>query len=229
MNRDLAARIGLTTLVACAVITTGITVYRTLAPSPGMRPPQDHRISDSLWHAVLASGRRIGPSSAPITIVEFADFECPACRSFELSVVAKMRRLYPNDFAVQFHHWPLPYHHLAYPAARAAECAAAQDRFAAFHDMVYELQDSLGLKSFASFATQSGVPDSAAFTKCVSTPDLVAAIESDVALAKLVGGGGTPTILVEGVVLGSVPDSSALVRILTQRRQSAVPMRSQRD
>lgn len=93
-------------------------------------------------------------------------------------------------------------------AARAAECAAAQGRFEQFHDAVYAKQDSLGLKSFASFARDAGVPDSVAFGACNDGTAPVPVVQRDIAAAGALGGTGTPTLLVNDLMLPGAPDST---------------------
>ena len=114
-----------------------------------------------------------------------------------------------------YRHWPLTsIHRFAYPAARAAECAGRQGRFEAFHDLVYAKQESLGLKTFAEFARESGVSNLRAFASCIATTTSVPAIEADISEALRVGGIGTPTILVNGYRLPEPPDSAALATII---------------
>src|SRR5687768_1017526 len=86
------------------------------------------------WRDALGVARVIGPSTARIQIVEFADLECPFCKHFN-KALKQARLIYPNDVAVAFVHLPLSIHRFARPAARAAECALVQGRFAEFIDV----------------------------------------------------------------------------------------------
>ena len=109
-----------------------------------------------------------------------------------------------------FRHWPLPYHPLAYPAARAAECAGVQGKFTEFSDALYAQQDSLGVKSFAAFAADAGVPDLPRFAACGLTNDKIPEVERDTKTALALKGRGTPTIIIDGEMLAGVPDSAQL-------------------
>jgi protein-disulfide isomerase len=214
--------------VACAVVVTVLLVRREFFPPPpptpaGARP--DSTLSSSDWAQVREGTLRIGPVNAPLEIVEFADFECPACRSFQLRSLGPIRRTYPNDVAVVFRHWPLAYHRFALPSARAAECAAAQGRFEEIHDLMYLKQDSLGLKSYAEFAAESGVKDLTAFGDCLADPRHAPRFEADTKLATGMGGTGTPTIIVNGRRLGSIPDSTRLDRMVQDARASQLANR----
>jgi protein-disulfide isomerase len=163
------------------------------------------------WQQYAIGGHRIGPSDAPVTVVEFADFECPFCRAFEVGALQAARTQFPNQIAVVFREWPLTGHKFAYPTARAAECAAAQGRFAAFHDLVYEEQDSLGFKRNVDFARDAGVANLDAFSKCTSDTAPVPEIEADRSAALKLGAGGTPAIIVDGLLLPGNPDTAAFI------------------
>src|SRR6201999_1765144 len=120
-------------LVVCAVGVLAIMVHREFAPAPaaaraGAAP--DHPVSD--FPKLAASGHRLGATTAPVTIVEFADFECPVCRHFQTGALEPVQKIYGSQVAVVFRQWPLGYHRFAMPAARAAECAGRQGRFAQY-------------------------------------------------------------------------------------------------
>ncbi|MEP6591651.1 MAG: thioredoxin domain-containing protein [Gemmatimonadota bacterium] len=169
----------------------------------------------------MAAGHRIGVVGAQVTIVEFADFECPACRTFATRSMKAIRATYPTDVAMVFRHWPLEYHRFAYPAARAAECAGEQGRFVQYHDLLYAQQDSLGLKTFEALAGEAGVPNAQEFSKCVARRDSVPAIQRDVRAVLALRGTGTPTVVINGLHYTAVPDSASLdsiVRSLIHRR-----------
>lgn len=161
----------------------------------------------SNWETLAASGRRIGSDSAKVTIVEFGDLECPFCRRFSRSYQAIKAEM-GDDVALVFVHFPIDSHRFARPAARAAECAAEQGRFAAFLDAVFEKQDSLGLKPWASFARDAGEVDSASFERCVGSSDEVEQIRRGLAIGNELGIAGTPTILVNGWRYGVTPYDS---------------------
>jgi protein-disulfide isomerase len=149
-----------------------------------------------------------------VTIVEFGDFECPACRVFAVKVVPAILRHFPAQVAILFRNWPLPQHRFAYLAARAAECAGEQGKFEPLHDLLYSKQDSIGLKSFASFARESGVGDTVAFQACLVRAAPVPAIEADVAEAHRIHSPGTPTIVVNGLMVQGAADSTTMIKLI---------------
>lgn len=204
-------------LVACALIVTGTVLRGELTSFQGKRSTpisQDPKVVQN-WKVYGQIGHRFGARSPKVTIIEFGDFECPACRDFANRALKGIRANYPKEVAVVFRHWSLRYHRFAYPAARIAECAAAQGRFEAIHDLLYAKQDSLGLKSWASYAAESGVRDLAKFSACALSTTRIASIDADAEAALGLGATGTPTVMINGLLFPSVPDSmrlDALVR-----------------
>jgi len=211
-------------MAACTLVLTGISIRRQLAPvQPDVgREQTPVKVAD--WATLTQTGHRVGDPSAPVTIVVFGDFECPACRAFETETEPAIRKLFPQKVAIVFRHFPLPYHRFAYPAARAAECAGLQSRFDEFEHLVYAQADSLGLKPFTRFAEESGVPDTAAFAACNARTSRVPAIEADLAEARLIGADRTPVVIINGLMLRTNPDSAEAER----SGQAALSGRSRR-
>ena len=97
-----------------------------------------------LSEAVTAIDHAIGPEHAPATLVEYGDFECPNCRQAAPAVRLLVQR-HAGQLRLVYRHFPLEgVHPHALLAAEAAECAAAQDRFWAMHDTLFEHQLQLG-------------------------------------------------------------------------------------
>ena len=90
----------------------------------------------------------LGDSTAPLTIVEFSDFECPCCRRFHEQVLPALKREYIDTGLVRFIHkdLPLPFHRQARPAAAAARCAGEQNRYWDLYSALFDQQTCLGQK-----------------------------------------------------------------------------------
>ncbi|MEO5799695.1 MAG: thioredoxin domain-containing protein [Gemmatimonadales bacterium] len=214
--KDRLSQLGTVVVVACAVAVTGLLVRRELLTRPlspaivGREALGGKELPADTWRTLVSGGHTIGDSNAPVTIVEFADFECPACRRLALDGLEGVLASRSQDVRLIFRHWPLPYHRFALPAARAAECAANQGKFAQMAAVLFAKQDSLGLTPFSSFAFEAGIPDSTAFASCVTSTQRMAAVATDTALLKGLDAIGTPTLILNGRVLRGVPNRAQL-------------------
>jgi protein-disulfide isomerase len=181
--KDRHANVLFLVAVICTVLVTGFALRRELfSPRAGrattVRDTTNVLVAD--WDSIISYGHTmISAAGARVTIMEFSDFECPYCKRFATGVLPAIRREFPNEINFVFRHWPLPRHRFSYPAARAEECAATEGKFSAMHDLLFEKQDSLGLKSFDDFALESGVENLDEFKRCNSKKEAVAAIERD--------------------------------------------------
>lgn len=192
------------TLGLCALVMTGLVVRREFfVPAPPVQVEQKP-VFIKEWRSQLAKGVRMGAEQAPVQLLEFADFECPFCASFHKDLKA-LRASYPTQVALTYAHFPLPMHRFAEPAARVAECAGDQGRFEAMYGLLFEQQDKFGLKPWSEFATEAGVPDSAAFEACVKHTDPIPRVAEGKALGNKLDVQGTPTVVINGWKLGRPP------------------------
>jgi protein-disulfide isomerase len=200
----------------CVLLITGLFVRRELFSDRAAKATKQEftDLSEPAWAEVQEGGRIISRANGPVKIVVFADFQCPACRHFALTSLRPIMKQYEGRVAVSFKHWPLSYHEQAYPAARASECAGSQGRFVEMHDLMFEKQDSLALISFPAFARRAMVPDVPAFEACMADQAPMPNIDRSRALAEKYEFTGTPTIVIDGRVLSSVPDSARFARLL---------------
>jgi len=198
-------------LMLCALVTTGLVVYRGFVDPTARSSLQPHQKPKFVenWRSKLGKGMQLGSASAEVQLIEFADFECPFCGSFH-KTLKTVRERYPTHVALTYMHFPIPGHRFALPAARVAECAAAQGRFEAMHDHLFEEQDQLGLKSWAEFATDAGVPDSNAFDACIKRSDSMPRVVEGQQLGKELDVQGTPTVIVNGWKFGNPPTEKEL-------------------
>ena len=199
-----------TLLVSCAVITTGIVIRREfVAPAAAPGEVEQKPLLIPHWRDDLEKGVRMGPSQAPVELIEFADFECPYCGDFHKKVKA-LRERYPTQIALIYVQFPLPGHRFAVPAARAAECAREQGRFEAMYDRLFEEQDSFGLKPWSEFAAEAGVPDGGAFETCIKRNEPIPRVLEGEQLGKDRDVQGTPTVIINGWKLGHPPSETEL-------------------
>lgn len=205
--------LAVSTLIAIAAVSVSAAALHRefFARSANAHPPEQGGPPTylSAWRAFPSAGVTVGDSLAPVKIVEFADLECPFCRVFH-ERVERIRREFGDKVALVYIHYPLPNHRFARPAARAMECAASQGRFAEFQTAVFAKQDSLGLRSWAAYATDAQVTDRERFAQCAADTSTVARIEAGVALGAQIHVRGTPTVIVNGWRFPTPPDESVL-------------------
>jgi protein-disulfide isomerase len=204
-------------LTVSALAIAGSLVKREFFADPASRIGPDRNakpVKEKDWKTILPWGVRIGKPDAPVTIVEFADLECPFCKRFHESSLAAVQKEYGASVSIVYVHFPIPAHRFARTAAQAAECANAQGAFAEFVNTIYRKQDSLGLKSWSSYASDAGVRDTAVFARCVSARTPVASIDSGLAIGQRFHIQGTPTVLVNGWRFAAPPTDTTLTRFI---------------
>ncbi len=182
-------------------------------PLGSVSPREDRHIHD--WERYALAGNRTGANEAAMVIIAFIDYECPFCRLMDETITA-LRRSYPEDVAVVYRHFPLPSHRNAYRAARLAECGAEQGYFEPVHRALYQAIGS-GTLDATALAEAAEIPDPQAFTECATREGPVSRIEEDLALVADWGLSATPTIVVDGTLLGTPPDSAALFNLVRAR------------
>jgi protein-disulfide isomerase len=140
----------------------------------------------------------LGPPDAPITIVEFSDFECPFCSRFAQSTAPALRRHYGERIRWIFVNYPLrSIHPNAYEAALAGECAAEQDRFWPFYDALFGGRYELSSSGYAAAARDIGV-DEKRFETCYRNADHAPEVALDIQEGEKFYILGTPTFYVNG-------------------------------
>jgi len=201
-------------VITCAVVITALVVRRELFPANAARPGAPGPVVAD-WRRFAEGGHRTGAADAPVTLVVFSDFECPACRALE-ERLRTLRERRPGRFATVFRHYPLTFHEHALAAARASECAARQGRFAQYHDALFASQETLGYTSWRAFARSAGVADSAAFDQCFAEPGAVPGLVRDTLDAHRLGVTATPTLLVNGRRLNGTPPLEVLEKAIDE-------------
>ena len=141
-----------------------------------------------------------GPADAPVTIVEFSDYQCPFCSRTE-PLVHEALAAYPQQARLVFKQFPLvSIHPQAMPAALAATAAGKQGKFWEMHEMLFANQRALAPEQIREYARKLNL-DLAKFDADLASAEVKAAVQEDMALAQRVGVRGTPTIFVNGKLL----------------------------
>lgn len=194
-------------LVACAILVSAIAVRREFSRKEPYAPKPRAILE---WRELQLTGQVLGDSNRPVTIVEFSDFQCPFCARAAESI-REVRARYPDKVSFVYRHYPLTRIHAhAADAANAAECAAEQDAFERFHDLLFAEQDAIGSKSWRSYAIDSGVSDLEEFLACVEENRYQHRVTEDVRAGRRIGLSGTPSIIVNDVLLPGTPSTDLL-------------------
>jgi hypothetical protein len=136
-----------------------------------------------------------GPANAPITIVEFADFECPHCGAM-FPVLKAIEKAYGDKLRVVYRQFPLTHiHPNAQKASEASLCANAQQRFWEFHESLFSNQRELSVESLKKRAADLKL-DTAAFNTCLDSGAQAKAVAQDFEDGDKAGVGGTPTLFI---------------------------------
>lgn len=147
-----------------------------------------------------------GPKDAPITIVEFSDYECPFCTKWHNEVWPRIQADYPDQVRLVYRDFPLAgLHENATAAAEAANCAGEQDAYWEYHAALFENQHGLSASAFGQYASELGL-DAEAFEECLESDRHQEEIQADYEFAANLGVRSTPTFFVNGIaVVGAQP------------------------
>jgi protein-disulfide isomerase len=183
-------------------------LYAELQKGAGSAPPPQAPGAPEVPKVVtdinVAGAPVKGPKNAPVTIVEFSDFQCPFCGRV-IPTLAEIEKQYQGKVKVIFKHQPLPFHPFARPAASASMAAAEQGKFWEMHDKLFSNQQALDRASLEKYAREIGL-DLGKFTAALDSNKFESYIAADSAEGTRVGANGTPTFFINGrQVVGAVP------------------------
>lgn len=156
----------------------------------------------------------LGKENAPITLIEFSDFECPFCRKFWKETLPLIKKEYIDTGRARFVYrdFPLSFHQGAAPAAEGAECAREQGKFWELHDKIFEEQEKQGqgtiqftAEDVKTWASKIGL-NASKFNQCLDSGKYKQEVEKDIADGSAAGVTGTPAIFVNGrLIVGAQP------------------------
>jgi protein-disulfide isomerase len=166
---------------------------RAAAAAPAAPAPTEH-VKMSVGTGWYSMGR----DDAPVTMVEFTDYQCPFCRRFETDSFAKLKTEYIDTGKVRFvsRDLPLEFHPNAPGAAVAARCAGEQNKFWEMRDaMMLDTATDLGSESILKYGQKTNL-DMTAFSACLKEKKFTSAIQKDTADAGALGISGTPSFVI---------------------------------
>src|SRR5262249_23608448 len=165
----------------------------------------------------------LGPNNAPITIIEFSDFECPFCGGL-FPTLKQIEKEYADKVRVVYRQFPLTtVHPHAEKAAEASLCALEQQHFWEFHDSMFSNQRELTVDDLKKRAVDMKL-DTGKFNECIDSGRQVAAIQKDVQEGSRAGVTGTPAMFINGRFLSGNQPYQAIKDVIEdelQRKQAA--------
>jgi protein-disulfide isomerase len=165
--------------------------------------------------ARLANDPSIGSTTALVTIVEYADFGCPACRSWHFAGIRE-RVISQYGDQVRFIWRDFPVITAQSPkAAEAAQCAYDQDQFWQYHDVLFDRAPALNVSALKSYAAQLGL-DTDVFNTCLDSGQHRATVNHDLSEARQLGLPGTPSFVVNGQRLVGPPTYEVLQSLIEE-------------
>jgi protein-disulfide isomerase len=173
-------------------------------PSPSEEPPRIEATID------ISGNRVLGKENAPVTLVEFSDYQCPFCRKFFETTLPALRAEYINTGKVRyvFRDFPLSQiHSQARKAAEAAYCAGEQDKYWEMHDLLFQRPQSLQAGKFEVFVGNLGL-NADAFHDCMESNKYATRVQKDYEDGRAAGVQGTPSFIIgktksDGMVQGT--------------------------
>jgi len=188
-------------------------ILSKIESAPAIQPTQILEPPPQLIEIVLGDDPIKGNADAPITIVEFSDFQCPFCARFFEQTLPLLEENYINTGKVNLAYQDLPLANI-HPNARlthiAAECADEQEKFWKYHDMLFENQgqwSSLSANALDSQLKQYAVMlglDSTSFESCLVSPEIANEVDEDILQGTQYGATGTPTFFIGNQETGYV-------------------------
>ncbi len=143
----------------------------------------------------------LGLANAPVTIIEFSDFQCPYCqKGFEVMKQVETEYVETGKVKLVYKNFPLSFHPQAENAALAAACANEQGMFWDYHDLLFQNQEQLGMENYLKWADKLGM-DLKTFESCLSSKKYAEAIAADMEYGQANGVTGTPAFFINGKLI----------------------------
>ena len=165
----------------------------------------------------------LGPENAPITIIEFSDFECPYCRRWHQEVYSRLLENYPDQVRIVYRDFPLDsIHPNATPAALAANCAFEQNAFWEYHDQLFGNALGLNAAAYQQYAQDLNL-DMASFNECVESDRYLDEVRADLEWASNLGVQSTPTFFINGIALVGAQPYEVFEQVIEKELAGEIP------
>lgn len=184
--------------------------------------PQQEQQAVQRYDVPIDDDPTLGPANAPITIIEFSDFECPYCRKWHEEVFLQLRQEYGDKIRFVFRDFPLSsIHPNATPAAEAANCANEQGAFWQFHDLLFSSSE-LGDEIYLQYAANLGL-NVQEFQECYASGRFSQEVAGDYQYASQLGVRSTPTFFINGLPVVGAQPYEVFKQVIEQELAGEIP------
>lgn len=143
----------------------------------------------------------LGPVDAPVTIIEFSDYECPFCARWHQQVYGRLMKEYEGKIRFVYRDFPLEnIHPNAVPAAIAAHCAGEQGAYFPFHDALFSYELGLNREAYLTYAKRLNL-DVTAFQTCLDEARYAETVQENLNYGLSIGVSSTPTFFINGIII----------------------------
>ena len=194
-------------LIPASIIFAGIIIAGAVIYSTGERQIVQNNQPAKLVAPTVDDDVILGEADAPVTIIEFGDYECPYCEVFYKETEEQIRRKYIETGKVKmvYRDFPLDKHPSAMPAALAAQCAGDQGKYWAYHDALFDRQAQLATMDYTALAKELGLNEKT-FKSCLDSRKYENEVKKDYQDGVRAGVKGTPAFFINGIFIeGAYP------------------------
>ncbi len=198
------------------------TAHRALVDDLRKAGPRVDMVLDAPRYevAVAADDPSLGAASAPVTVVEFSDFQCPFCQRVA-PTLKRLRDAYGDRIRVVWKDYPLTsIHPQAFKAAEAGQCAREQGKFWEYHDRLFANQQALQPEFLKTYATDLGL-DPAKFNACLDTAKYAERVQEHMGVGTSLGVSSTPSVFINGRLVSGAHPYETFAAIIDEELQRA--------
>ena len=198
------------------------TAYRALVTELRKAGPAVNVVLDAPRYTVdiAADDPALGAATAPVTVVEFSDFQCPFCQRV-MPTLKRVREAYGDRVRIVWKDFPLTsIHPQAFKAAEAGQCAREQGKFWEYHDQLFANQQALEPEFLKKYAADTGL-DAATFSACLDTAKYAERVQAQMGVGNSLGVSSTPSVFINGRLLSGAQPYETFTAVIDEELERA--------
>ena len=198
------------------------TAYQALVAELRKAGPPVRLVLDAPRYTVeiAADDPALGAAAAPVTLVEFSDFQCPFCQRIE-PTLKRLREVYGDRVRIVWKDFPLTsIHPQAFKAAEAGQCAREQGKFWEYHDRLFANQQALEAEFLKKYAADTGL-DAAKFAACLDSAKYAERVQGQMTVGMALGVSSTPSVFVNGRLLSGAQPYEVFTAVIEDELERA--------